>query len=83
MIIKPGEETQYVEVEMSEEMRAQVLDLCKKAYEKGLAEASALDQKRIQTAYDNGWRAGYSRGFHVGMNAVSNQPIPDQEVKPV
>ena len=75
--------TQYTEVEMSEEMRAQVIDLCKRAYDKGTADASKLDAKRIQLAYDNGWRVGYSRGFHVGMNAVSNQPIPSEEVKPV
>jgi hypothetical protein len=80
MIIQPGQDTQYTEVEMSEEMRAQVLDLCKRAYDKGFAEAT--DQKRIQLAYDNGWRVGYERGFRVGMNAVSQTPI-DQEVKPV
>ena len=82
MIIQPGQEIQYTEVEMSEEMRAQVLDLCKRAYDKGTADSSKVDQKRIQKAYDEGWRAGYSRGFHIGMNAVSPTPI-DQEVKPV
>jgi hypothetical protein len=81
LIIQPGQENQYAEVEMTEEMRAQVLELCKKAYDKGHADAT--DKKRLQLAYDNGWRAGYSRGFEVGMRAISNQPIPDEEVKPV
>jgi hypothetical protein len=79
LIIQPGD-PQVVEVEMSEEMRTQVLDLCKRAYDKGRADAT--DQKRLQLAYDNGWRAGYSRGFHVGMNAVTHTPV-DEEAKVV
>jgi hypothetical protein len=82
LIIQPGQESQYTEVEMSEEMRAQVMDLCKRAYDKGLADASKLDQQRLQLAYNDGWREGYSRGFHIGMNAMTPIPI-DAEANPV